>query len=896
MIKHSKTIAVSMISSLLLSGFGQIPGTSQKVLAAERQAVDEITPAISAEPLETILPSVSEKPTETIPPSEPVQEPEITPSPSSSGIYSPRYTSNPDWEPGSSPIIYQPHGTYDPMPISMSFYFDDYNVRALRNESDDALILGSFEGLHELYNVNTKLERNVDYFVDSHYIKLTKEYIDKLGGHGALLYGVGESSIRGVDVRLGISFSTMEYQTLGSYKPDYPLSETNNFYTHYSVSGYFDGGTVRFGMHQLKKPDHLLLDHKEQLRNGYKLPDTVTIDKTSNIGEAMFYMDLQNEGLEPGVHFLEYVVDGKSEVLQFVRTSDTILLGNILNKIEKEASETESPEPTSSGGSIATYDPSEMPGSSEFELFKSKYIYNEGEDKTVLLNGDYKGLTRICYQGVELKEGTDYTYDDRYIKFSEDFLKQLPYTENKFTAYGIRFHSGVEASQDFVIAKLNQKICSSFEPKYPSSETNNFYTKFAYSFSTEKKADLDFGMIERKVPDAILLDGQNMSYNKNSYSGSVILTSTENIGGAVLSFYLSGYALNPGVHHLEIVTDGESEVLTFLREKEGWNYVQMLNSVGFPPLISLPPTFDMPSPSPTESWPPTSTPTPTESWPPTSSPSAPVPTCSSTCPVPTASTNIPVDPDNSSAPDITPMPTVEPPLYDNFFWMETENTYKESESASFTIPGSYMGLNHIYYKDNMLVQGVEYTIEDNLLRFSEDFLDELPYGRNSFDVYANLNPSATNARSSFCVTKIKEELQEVYKMKVDVSTSVGSSVNQFYSIQQTDSQNPLELDKLVIRYHYSKSGDKPQNFACDNAGITTNKAPYYMDYTKLVNGTIQDDYLEIGFDDSYDLKQDIMQFGIRFYQADWSAYTDFKAGYVEVLYDNSLIYSERKKE
>lgn len=97
----------------------------------------------------------------------------------------------------------------------------------------------------------------------------------------------------------------------------------------------------------------------------------------------------------------------------------------------------------------------------------------------------------------------------------------------------------------------------------------------------------------------------------------------------------------------------------------------------------------------------------------------------------------------------------------------------------------------------------------------------------------------------------------------------------------------MDLSQLVIRYNYSKAGNKLQNFWCDNAGMQLNKAPWYVNMTSAVKGTFYDGYLEITFDTNEQLETGAgsLNLGMRFAQDDWSQYTNFVDEGYEVYYN-----------
>lgn len=127
-------------------------------------------------------------------------------------------------------------------------------------------------------------------------------------------------------------------------------------------------------------------------------------------------------------------------------------------------------------------------------------------------------------------------------------------------------------------------------------------------------------------------------------------------------------------------------------------------------------------------------------------------------------------------------------------------------------------------------------------------------------------------------------------LSVDVGTQVTNSVSQHYTIKQPGSQVPINTYQIKIRFYYDTDKKKPQSCVCDNAGIIMNESPYYVDYTKKVRTYIGKDYVEITFNDGFDMANDTLQLSLRFYQNDWSAYEGFKERSVNIYYDDNIIY------
>ena len=119
---------------------------------------------------------------------------------------------------------------------------------------------------------------------------------------------------------------------------------------------------------------------------------------------------------------------------------------------------------------------------------------------------------------------------------------------------------------------------------------------------------------------------------------------------------------------------------------------------------------------------------------------------------------------------------------------------------------------------------------------------------------------------------------------VTVKTTVGSTINQTYTIKPANGLS-VDTSKLTLRFHYTKDDSKEQSFWCDNAGLQTPEAPYYVAFTAHVKGTFGDGYVDISFDKGLIFTSGELKLQIRINQQDWSSYTNLECGNLEVLYD-----------
>lgn len=127
---------------------------------------------------------------------------------------------------------------------------------------------------------------------------------------------------------------------------------------------------------------------------------------------------------------------------------------------------------------------------------------------------------------------------------------------------------------------------------------------------------------------------------------------------------------------------------------------------------------------------------------------------------------------------------------------------------------------------------------------------------------------------------------------VSVTSNLGGGVSQNYTIKSSSQTQEIDLSKVAVRYYYEKDGDKAEIFTCDNAGISLNKAPYYVNYTDAVKAEFHDGYVEFTFEDTYSFASGNLSMGVRFHQSDWSSYSNFKALKLEVIYDGAVVSTE----
>ena len=121
---------------------------------------------------------------------------------------------------------------------------------------------------------------------------------------------------------------------------------------------------------------------------------------------------------------------------------------------------------------------------------------------------------------------------------------------------------------------------------------------------------------------------------------------------------------------------------------------------------------------------------------------------------------------------------------------------------------------------------------------------------------------------------------------VKVDTTVGTTISQVYTIKS--GAKDCNLKDLSIRFYYEKDGNKDQDFWVDNAAISYNCAPWYVNYTSSVKVSVTDKYIDISFDTSQMIGLGTLSLQTRMNQSDWSPYQGFKAGKTEIYCNGNL--------
>lgn len=426
--KHKKIIALALISSLILSGFGQMPGSFVKAYTTEssenRADVNSVEePVITPVPTPS-SPSPSWSSTPETTPSEVV--PRETPTlscvtrvPSPGESYAPSETPTlscvthvPSSEPNDSPYPTLVRPTKVPSEwinvtyTSPSGYpYTTVNLKAVYNRSEKQVlrITGSdLKWVSSLMVDGLKLYRNYEYSVQDRYITIYDSIADLLsvGKHRVTVYysysEISKSSVAQVDLYV------IDYKYENTYVPDYPQNESSNLRTSQFIAESVSDMDIPY--EQDADFSEVLIDHK-------------VYGKTHVTGEKYFFVGtnfqdvvlpaITTKDLTKGVHYIEIVSNGKSDVVQLILVEDIEeFLGDKLISLEPPKPTVVTPEPEPEPSPLYPPTPS-IPLYDTFFHMTSSAIYNTAVDSTVIFYGDLYGLNSIYYDGRKLEHGKD---------------------------------------------------------------------------------------------------------------------------------------------------------------------------------------------------------------------------------------------------------------------------------------------------------------------------------------------------------------------------------------------------------------------------------------------------------------------------------------------------------
>lgn len=155
-----------------------------------------------------------------------------------------------------------------------------------------------------------------------------------------------------------------------------------------------------------------------------------------------------------------------------------------------------------------------------------------------------------------------------------------------------------------------------------------------------------------------------------------------------------------------------------------------------------------------------------------------------------------------------------------------------------------------------------------VLSFKYELFENLPDGvhyielvKDGLSEVLTVVKATDNRNSALSIIQNATPQKTPDRADVSVNTNAGGNViSQSYTVKKKEDSESLNLKHLKIRYYYTREGDKEQSFHCDNAAINMNKAPYYVDCSKMVKGTFKDGYMEISFLEDFELEEDALFF------------------------------------
>ena len=150
---------------------------------------------------------------------------------------------------------------YHPLPNVRMLYLGSGNFCYNATESATLIARGDFGGLESIYYKGRKLDQNVDYRKELHYLVFTENFLMTIpeGENELDVIGYRENSH---DMRKEtIKITKYNYKLDNTYERKYPASETSNFYTTMDCNR--SGGIAYFWVKDISKVDQVFVDGVE---------------------------------------------------------------------------------------------------------------------------------------------------------------------------------------------------------------------------------------------------------------------------------------------------------------------------------------------------------------------------------------------------------------------------------------------------------------------------------------------------------------------------------------------------------------------------------------------------------------------------------------------------------
>ncbi|OYO67608.1 exoglucanase, partial [Lachnotalea glycerini] len=196
----------------------------------------------------------------------------------------------------------------------------------------------------------------------------------------------------------------------------------------------------------------------------------------------------------------------------------------------------------------------------------------------------------------------------------------------------------------------------------------------------------------------------------------------------------------------------------------------------------------------------------------------------------------------------------------------------EDISVEVTLNGNT--LDAINNGKDALVKGTDYTVNDNVVTISKDYLAKYSVGNVNltFDFSAGKNSALKVSVIDSSVPEAVEGDIKVQMYNASTSNTTNGISPKFKIYNEGDSD--ISLSDVKLRYYYTIDGDKDQSFWCDWSTVGSNNVTgtfVKMDASK----TGADHYLEIGFSNGAGTLAagQSLEVQVRFSKSDWSNYT-----------------------
>lgn len=206
----------------------------------------------------------------------------------------------------------------------------------------------------------------------------------------------------------------------------------------------------------------------------------------------------------------------------------------------------------------------------------------------------------------------------------------------------------------------------------------------------------------------------------------------------------------------------------------------------------------------------------------------------------------------------------------------TTASFNLNDPKDISVEVTYNGntLSGIYNGSTALVAGIDYTVSENTVTISKDYLAKQAEGtlKLRFDFSAGSDPVLAIAISNTTPTPVPEGNIKVEMYNANTA-AVTNSIMPRFRITNTGS-SAISLSQLKLRYYFTEDGTQNQNFWCDWSTVGSSNVT--GSFTKLDTAKAgADTFLEIGFANSAGTLAPGVSIEVqaRFAKNDWSNYS-----------------------